>query len=52
MTSNNSLEPLGCLEDLNNWMAKNVLDLNENKTEILLFGLADTSGRLLSSLSP
>ena len=41
---------LDCLEDIKCWMAQNVLQLNENKTEVILFGPPDSIKLTTSSL--
>ena len=41
-----------CMEDIKTWMDLNFLKLNENKTEVVLFGRPDLVQALASSLGP
>lgn len=41
---------MSCLEDIKCWMAQNFLQLNENKSEIILFGPPDSVTSLTNSL--
>ena len=41
---------LDCLEDIKCWMAQNVLQLNENNSEVILFGPPDSIKLTTSSL--
>ena len=43
---------LNCLEDIKIWMATNFLQLNQNKTEVILFGPQKSIHNLKSSLGP
>ncbi|KAF7651605.1 hypothetical protein LDENG_00107290, partial [Lucifuga dentata] len=43
---------LDCLDDIKIWMALNCLNLNEHKTDIVLFGPPDLHATLSDNLSP
>ena len=43
---------LRCLRDVKNWMANNFLQLNENKTEIIVFGAPNSVSTLNIDLGP
>ncbi|KAK0151915.1 hypothetical protein N1851_006719 [Merluccius polli] len=45
---------LECLHDVKSWMAKNFLNLNDNKTEIIMFGCnpSDLPANFLGPLTP
>ncbi len=43
---------LACVNDIKNWMGDNCLQLNENKTEVNLFGSSHLVNALCSSLGP
>lgn len=51
--SKESLDAMfNCMRDIKTWMALNFLKLNENKTEIVLFGRPDLVQVLANSLGP
>lgn len=41
-----------CLDDIKSWLALNVLKVNTQKTEIVLFGLSDPHSSLKGDLDP
>ena len=41
-----------CLSDIKNWMANNFLQLNENKTEVIIFGPSNSVNTLSKALGP
>ncbi len=43
---------LACINDIKSWMGDNFLQLNENKTEVILFGSPHLVNALSSSLGP
>ncbi len=45
---NDSSSMLACLQRAKSWLTQNVLSLNENKTEIVLFGPSDLFLKFLS----
>ena len=47
------MQPLqNCLNDIKSWMELNFLNLNENKTEIVMFGRPDLLNKFAGSLGP
>ena len=43
---------LKCIKDIKSWMARSFLQLNQNKTELLVFGPTDTPSSIISALGP
>lgn len=43
---------LNCLEDVKCWMARNFLELNDNKTEVILFAPPSLVTRMSNALGP
>ena len=43
---------LSCSEEIKTWMATNYLQLNENKTEVIIFGPTTSTTRLSQALGP
>ena len=51
LKSKDSLQPLlDCLDDIKGWMATNFLQLNSNKTEVMIFGPPKSKHTLVSNL--
>ena len=53
LKNNYSLKPLlDCLCEIKSWMSQNFLMLNDNKTEVILFGPTHTTTSISASLGP
>ncbi len=50
---NTSLQPLfDCLSEVKSWLADNFLQLNDSKTEVVVFGRPDIANTLSNMLAP